>query len=209
MKAGQRDGVGVRGLGLAGSDRTAATDAALIQASLRDPDCFAAVFDRHAGEIYRYASGRLGPDAADDVTAETFLTAFRKRASYDVSRDDARPWLYGIATRWISEHRRGERRHLQSLARLAGPARAEAFEEAADDRIEARQQLPQLARALAVLSPADRDLLLLVAWTDLSYRDIAHALAIPPGTVASRLHRIRGKLRRALGGYQHQPVQEA
>jgi hypothetical protein len=51
--------------------RLAPTDAAIIKASLRDPAQFAAVFDRHANEIFRYAAGRLGTDAADDVTAET------------------------------------------------------------------------------------------------------------------------------------------
>jgi RNA polymerase sigma factor (sigma-70 family) len=64
--------------------------------------------------------------------------------------------------------------------------------------VSARQVLPQVARALAALSPAERDLLLLVAWTDLSYGEIAQALTIAPGTVASRLHRIRGKVRRLL-----------
>jgi RNA polymerase sigma-70 factor (ECF subfamily) len=179
--------------------RPSPTDAALIKASLHDPARFAAVFDRHGDEIYRYATGRLGPDAADDVTAETFLTAFRKRGTYDLGRDDARPWLYGIATRWISEHRRTERRHYDGLARLPVPQQAEAFEEAAANRVAARQMLPLLARVLATLSQDERDLLLLVAWTDLSYAEVAQALGIAPGTVASRLHRVRGKVRKLLG----------
>jgi RNA polymerase sigma factor (sigma-70 family) len=174
-------------------------DAAVIELSLRDPERFAEVFDRHAAEIFRYVSGRLSPDAAADVASETFLTAFRKRGSYDRGRDDARPWLYGIATLHIREHRRAEHRHYQALARLPAPHTAEAFEDAAADRAAAAQVLPQMARALAAITPAERDLLLLVAWTDLSYGDIAAALAIAPGTVASRLHRIRGKLRRLLG----------
>ncbi|MEV7970559.1 sigma factor-like helix-turn-helix DNA-binding protein [Sphaerisporangium sp. NPDC088356] len=49
------------------------------------------------------------------------------------------------------------------------------------------------------LSSRERDLLLLVAWTDLSYEDVAQALGIPIGTVRSRLHRVRAKLRRAFG----------
>jgi DNA-directed RNA polymerase specialized sigma24 family protein len=113
------------------ASRTAPTDAELIEGSLDDPERFAVVFDRHAAEIFRYAAGRLGPDAADDVTAETFLTAFRKRGSYDLSRNDARPWLYGIVIRWIREHRRTERRHYEGLARLPVPRPAEAFEDAA------------------------------------------------------------------------------
>lgn len=182
--------------------RLAPTDAAIIEASLRDPAQFAAVFDRHADEIFRYAAGRLGPDAADDVTAETFLTAFRKRESFDLGRDDARPWLYGIATRWIGEHRRIERRRYEGLARLPLTRDTEAFDEAAADRVTAQQTLPLLASALATLSQDERDLLLLVAWTDLSYGEVAQALGIAPGTVASRLHRARAKARRVLGHHE-------
>ena len=179
--------------------RMVPTDAAIIEASQHHPARFAAVFGRHAGEIYRYVAGRLGPDAADDVTAETFLTAFRKRGSYDLGRDDARPWLYGIATRWIREYRRTERRRYEGLARLPVPRHAEAFDEAAAERVAAGQMLPLPAPVLQSLSRDERDLLLLVAWADLSYAGVAQALGVAPGTVASRLHRVRGKVRRLLG----------
>jgi RNA polymerase sigma-70 factor (ECF subfamily) len=175
------------------------TDAALIELSLRDPERFASLFDRHAAEIHRYAAARLGPDLADDITAETFLTAFRKRDRYDLGRADALPWLYGIATRWISEHRRAEQRRYRNLARLPAPVPPEPFEEATDDKVSAQQMLPVVAQVLTSLSAAERDLLLLAAWTDLSYDDIARSLAVAPGTVASRLHRIRSKVRRLLG----------
>jgi RNA polymerase sigma-70 factor (ECF subfamily) len=181
------------------AESPATTDAELIGLSLREPERFAALFDRHAAEIRRYALGRLGPDLADDITAETFLTAFRKRDRYDLDRDDARPWLYGIATRWISEHRRFEHRRYRHLARTPAPEPPEPFEEAAEARVSASRMLPVVAGVLASLPAADRDLLLLVAWTDLTYEDIARSLAIAPGTVASRLHRIRRKIRGRLG----------
>ncbi|MEU0565836.1 hypothetical protein ABZ297_10645 [Nonomuraea sp. NPDC005983] len=60
------------------------TDAALIEESMADPERFACLFDRYADEIHRYATRRLGQQnvsAADDVTAETFLAAFRKRSA--------------------------------------------------------------------------------------------------------------------------------
>src|SRR5262249_51576104 len=93
------------GYDAAGPD--ASDDAALITPSLHTPDCFGALFDRHAPAISRYIARRLGPDAADDLVAETFLAAFRRRARYDAAQADARPWLYGIATRLIGRHRRG------------------------------------------------------------------------------------------------------
>lgn len=58
--------------------------------------------------------------AADDIVAETFLLAFRQRGSYDQTRADARPWLYGIATNLIGRHRRAEIRLYRALARTGG-----------------------------------------------------------------------------------------
>src|SRR5712691_769317 len=72
-------------------------DAALIRQSVRAPECFAALFDRHARAIHGYIARRLGRDAADDMLAQTFLVAFGRRDRYDLGHADARPWLYGIA----------------------------------------------------------------------------------------------------------------
>ncbi|SEL70878.1 RNA polymerase sigma-70 factor, ECF subfamily [Nonomuraea pusilla] len=174
-------------------------DSALIGHSLSEPETFAALFDRHADEIHRYAARRLGPELAEDVTAEVFLVAFRGRARYDRSWPDARPWLYGIATRVVSQHRRAERRRTHALSRMSVD-RPATFDDRSADRVTAEQLQPRLARALTRLSAAERDLLLLVAWADLTYEDAALALGVPVGTVRSRLHRLRAKVRRALGG---------
>src|ERR1700761_8653711 len=85
-----------------------ATDATLIAESLHRPERFAAIYDRYFAEIYRYVAGRLGPDVADDLAAETFTDAFRKRAQFQPSRGALRPWLYGIATNLVARHRRLE-----------------------------------------------------------------------------------------------------
>jgi len=73
------------------------TDAAVIELSWQDPETFAELYDRHAAPLRRYVGRRLGDAMADDVGAETFLTASRVRLRYDVHRPDARPWPYGIA----------------------------------------------------------------------------------------------------------------
>ncbi|MEV5409519.1 RNA polymerase sigma factor [Thermopolyspora sp. NPDC052614] len=176
------------------------SDAELIERSLTSPDVFAGLFDRHADEIHAYAARRLGPDgvaAADDVTAETFLIAFKKRKRYDLTQADARPWLYGIASKLIAGHRRTEVRRLQALARQA-PEPDDTFEERCAERVSAQRLRPRLAAALAALSAGERNLLLLVAWAELSYEDAATALDIPIGTVRSRLSRTRAKIRRFL-----------
>lgn len=175
-------------------------DATVISQSRHEPEAFAALYDRHAAAIYRYVARRLGTAAADDIVAECFLAAFRRRDSYDLRQGDARPWLYGIAANVIGKHRRAELRLLRALARTGTDPVAECHADLVDNRVTAQAAHRALATALAGLSPGDRDVLLLIAWADLSYEEVARALAIPPGTVRSRLNRARRKTREALGG---------
>ncbi|WP_405771327.1 RNA polymerase sigma factor [Streptomyces sp. NBC_01538] len=173
----------------------AEADAVLIAASLDEPERFAALFDRYAPAIHQYVARRLGHDAADDVTSDTFLTAFRIRARYDSERAGVRPWLYGIAAKLISRHRREEVRALKLLARTGHDPVAETWTDSADDRVAAQAASRPLAKSLARLSEGDRHVLLLFAWAEFSYQEIAEALDIPVGTVRSRLNRARRKLR--------------
>jgi RNA polymerase sigma factor (sigma-70 family) len=176
------------------------TDADVIERSRIDPGCFAAIFDRHAEEILRYAHARLGPDLAEDVTAETFLAAFRHRDRYDTTRPDARPWLYGIAVRQIGRHRRALARRLTLLRAAPADLVTEDSGPRAAERVTAEQLRPRLAAVLSGLGRQDRELLLLVAWAGLSYEESAQALGLTVSAVKSRLHRIRIKTHQALGG---------
>ncbi|MEV0383747.1 RNA polymerase sigma factor [Nonomuraea sp. NPDC050643] len=171
----------------------------LLDGVLDDADGFAAVFDTHFGEIHTYVAQRLGPDHAEDIVAETFLTAFRKRAQYDPSRAGVRAWLYGIATNLIGKHRRLEARTLRALGRCAPDGDAPGHEETVAVRVSAQSLRPELAAALAALDRRDRDVVLLVALAGLSHDEIAAVLGIPYGTVGSRLSRARKKLRARLG----------
>ncbi len=175
-------------------------DATLIAQSLEVPECFGALYDRHAEAISRYVARRLGPDAADDLVAETFLVAFRRRARYDIAHADARPWLYGIATRLIGRHRRDEMRFFRAIARTGVDPAAEPIADEVTNRIAAQAARRELAGALARLSQAQRDVLLLVA-SGFGYEEVALALEVPAGTVSSRLVHARRKVREApLGG---------
>jgi RNA polymerase sigma factor (sigma-70 family) len=171
-------------------------DAEVVARSLEQPEAFALLYDRYAADIHRYAARRLGDSAADDITADTFLTAFRVRSRYDLTRANARPWLYGIAGNLIGRQRRTEVRALRALARTGhDPVAAswgDSWVEETDSRIAAQGPL---AGALAALSAGDRNVLLLVAWADLTYQEVAEALDIPVGTVRSRLNRARNRLR--------------
>ncbi|WP_433511521.1 RNA polymerase sigma factor [Nonomuraea sp. CA-143628] len=176
------------------------TDAAVLVESVRQPERFAVIVDRHSDEIHRYVARRLGVEMAEDLVAETFLAAFRQRHKYDPERPDARPWLYGIATIALREHRRAEVRRNRVLARTPAHGAVESFDERSAARVTAERLQPKLAAVLAKLPAADRDLLLLIAWAELTYEEAAQALGVPIGTVRSRLHRIRKKVRRAFGG---------
>ena len=181
------------------AEPVAPSDAAVIGQSVADPELFAEIFDRHADGIYRYAARRLGQQAAADVVSEVFLAAFRNRRRYDTCRTDARPWLYGIAANVISQHVRTQRRQASVLAAVPATPPADVVVDEALGRVTAARLRPLIARALDQLSGDDRELVLLVAWAGLSYEQAAQALGIPLGTVRSRLHRIRAKLRRAVG----------
>lgn len=178
-------------------------DALLIERSRQDPEAFATLFERHAADIHRYVARRLGAPVADDLLAETFARAFQHRSRFDLTRPDARPWLYGIATNLVRDHRRSEARRLRAMARATPPAVPEPMADRADARVTAQSSRPDLARALAKLPARQRDVVLLHAWADLDYEQIAVALGIPAGTVRSRLHRARAALREAVAPHLH------
>jgi RNA polymerase sigma factor (sigma-70 family) len=169
-------------------------DATLITGSLQVPERFGVLFDRHAPVIYRYIARRLGRDAADDLLAEVFLAAFQRRGHYDTTRPDARPWLYGIASRLIGRHRRDEVRFFRAIARTGVDPAAAPLADEVTDRVAAQAVRGQLAAAIAGLPGPQRDVLLLTA-SGLGYAEIAEALGVPVGTVSSRLVRARQKVR--------------
>ncbi|MFI6299067.1 RNA polymerase sigma factor [Nonomuraea sp. NPDC050790] len=172
-------------------------DAALIERSLTEPEVFAVLFDRYAPSLHRYVVRRLGPGEAEDVVADTFLAAFQRRDAYDRGRPDARPWLYGIASNVIGKRRRTEIALYRAYLRT-GAHPAETANTQVEDGVNTLAVNRPLARALLRLKQVDRDVLLLVAWAELSYQEVADALAIPPGTVGSRLNRARAQVRQAL-----------
>jgi RNA polymerase sigma factor (sigma-70 family) len=173
-------------------------DADLIERSWDRPERFADVFDRYYRAIHGYVSRRLGPALADDLASETFLIAFDRRRTYDLAYPDARPWLYGIASNLVSRQRRAEQRRYRALARAAASGVDESHAERVVGRVAAGAERARLAAALLEIAPADREVLLLVAWGELSLGEAARALGVPAGTARSRLHRARQKTRAAL-----------
>ena len=159
------------------------------------PDLIEGLFVAHFDSIYRFAACRVGRDAALDVAAETFTRALRSLDRLDPERD-GRSWLFGIATNVLHHHHRAEARRIRAYAAVArqpGPQRQEGHDSENDSLAKTC-----LVEALVALDAGDREALLLFAWADLSYEEIATALEIPLGTVRSRIHRARRVLRASL-----------
>lgn len=184
------------------------SDAAAVAFSVTDPAAFAAIFDRHAASIHRFLARRVEPAEAESLLGEVFRVAFERRETFDLGRASARPWLYGIATNLIARHRRSEAHRLRAMASLAS-MRVEGAEDAVDDRAaevaDAGESWATVVDAIDQLPDAERDTLMLFAWEELSYDDIAAALDVPVGTVRSRLNRARRRLRAARAEGIHDP----
>jgi RNA polymerase sigma-70 factor (ECF subfamily) len=166
-------------------------DAGLIAQSVVDGRSFELLFDRHYRRIRRFCSARAGPDAADDLAAETFVTAFRRRSDYDPAFPDAAPWLFGIALNVVRASRRRELAHRRVAEHVASI-------DVAECRPESFEADGALSDALRGLGEQDRDLIVLFAWAELTYEELAKCFGLPVGTVRSRLSRIRARLRTQL-----------
>lgn len=145
----------------------------------------------HAGAVRAYARRRIGRDEADDVVADVFVVAWRR---IDDVPAEARTWLLGIARRVLANRHRAAKRQRALYERLAREAetRPMIVQPAGNARAGA------VLRALASLRPADREVLLLVTWDGLSHAEAAKVLGVRPDALASRLHRSRRRLKRAL-----------
>jgi RNA polymerase sigma-70 factor (ECF subfamily) len=168
------------------------SDARILSESVSEPASFSSLYERHVRAVAKYVSRRVGSDSAEDLTAEVFVRAFRRRAVFRDDHGSAFPWLLGIANNLIADHRRAERRRLEMLQRLAAsrPARSETS---------VGVLAPELVGELLRLPAADRDTLLLVVWGELSYAEAATALSVPIGTIRSRIARARARLGAAIG----------
>lgn len=176
------------------------TDCEIIVASRQRPELFEVIFERHYQAVYRFSAGRRGPDEASDIASDTFIRAFDRRDRFRTDRENALPWLFGIAANVARERNRKQIRRLRMVRRSAALFGGDdsRFEVDATDRIDALSQSDALAKALSKLSEDEYQVLMLLAIADFSYSDIAESLDIPIGTVRSRIHRARNKMRELL-----------
>jgi RNA polymerase sigma-70 factor (ECF subfamily) len=174
------------------------SDEVLAARLRRDPELFTEIYDRYFRAIYLYVAARLGTGPAEDIAAETFAVAFGQRDRFDPGRGSLRPWLFGIATNLVARYRRKEARHYRALARAWDVPGTGSHEDRVVAEVAAQRLLPQLLAAVATLPPGERDVVLLVAVSQLSHEEVAQALGIAAGTVGSRLSRARKRLQQAI-----------
>ena len=157
-----------------------------------DPDqdataWFEELFEAHYGDLMRYATRRVGADAASDIVSSTFLVAWRRRG--DLPPDAPRPWLYAVARKVIGNELRARRRR----ERLDGRARQQpdAVATTAPDHAGPVTERLRVGQALAALSPRDQEVLRLTEWEGLDLTEAAAVLECTRTAAKVRLHRAR------------------
>lgn len=120
-------------------------------------------------------------------------TAVGVRDAYDPAYPSAKPWLFGIAARLVSQHRRRRSRREQLWSRLVG-RRQRTGSDDPEALLERATPSSLVAEALRGLPERDREPLLLHVWDGLAYDEVARTLDLPVGTVRSRIHRARTRL---------------
>jgi RNA polymerase sigma-70 factor (ECF subfamily) len=171
------------------------------------------LFQRTFRRVLAYCLRRTGETAAHDVVAEVYVVAWRRRRQVPADGEEAVLWLLGIARRVLANQARSQSRWKRLLLRAAEHAEPPHDGHYRDDpggTGGAGDAGDAVTTALARSSAADRELLRLAYWDDLSRQDIATVLGISVGAVDTRLHRARQRLRAHLAetSAAHVPTEE-
>jgi RNA polymerase sigma factor (sigma-70 family) len=164
-------------------------------------DAFGVLFDRHSDAVFRYCLSRCGSwHDAEELVSITFMEAWRRRNRLKPERDTLLPWLLGVATNADRNRSRGLRRYAEFLARLphSDPRHGEHeadHAEAVATRIDAERSVGEMLETTAGLNDGERDVVILCLLNETSQETAATTLGIRVGTVKSRLHRARIKLK--------------
>lgn len=186
-----------------------ASDAEYLLRSLSQPEEFSVLYARHSTVVFRFLARQTDRQAAEDLLAEVFLTAFRIRERYDGSAPDARAWLLGIAANIARHHHRSDSRFTRLKRLVVRQGDMTNNEDLrTEQRLDAEATRPQVEAALLELTPQHREVLLLSAF-DLNYEEMAEVLHVPVGTIRSRLSRARRQMRELLGSGGKYPLIDA
>lgn len=169
----------------------------LATAATEVPDdataAFSELYRSCRDDVYAYAAGLLRDrSAAEDVTAQAFERAYRRRRRFDPKRGTERAWLFGIARNAALDELRRRRRHVGLVADVEDTGGI-ALDEGADVAV----RRAALRGAIASLSSRERELVALKFFAGLTNAEIADVIGISETNAGTRLHRVIQKLRRA------------
>ena len=180
-----------------------------------DRDLFAELVRRYEGELYSYLRRYLGDaEMAEDAFQAAFLQVHLKCQQFEAGRA-VRPWLYTVATNQAIDAQRRSRRHRMVSLDRAGQADGEDVGKLLDllvsqevsptAQMAAEERKEWVGRAVGQLPQPLKDVIHLVYFQNLKYREAAESLNIPVGTVKSRMHAAVAKLNEAWNRTQSNP----
>ena len=156
-------------------------------------EAFEALYRRTFPRVYAYVASILRDRAAaEDVTAQAFERAYRKRRGFRASRGSAEAWVFGIARNAALD----ELRRRKHRARLQAEPE-DLFAEPVEDHVERTLRWDVVRRGLGALDARERDLLALKFSGGLSNQEIGRVLGLSESNAGTKLHRTIEKLRKA------------
>lgn len=175
-----------------------ATDSELWRraADSQDGRAFGELFDRHASRVYNHCFRRTASwSVAEDLTSVVFLEAWRRRRDVRLHGDTVLPWLLAVANNCLRNAERSQRRYRRLLAKLPRSPENPPADADVEGRLDDAKTMERLAVVLRQLRREEQEVIALCDWSGLDYEEASTALAVPVGTVKSRLSRARARLR--------------
>lgn len=187
------------------------SDSELLTVSATEPGAFAVLYRRHAEDLLRYFARRtLDPEAAAELTAETFAQAFASRARYRETGANGVAWIYGIARHQLGRFFRSGRVFRDARRRLGMPERElpPADYERIEDLVDFAPIRGAIEEALLTLGEDQREALRLRVIEELPYDEVARRLACSEQTARQRVSRGLRRLALMLQERGLQPAME-
>ena len=170
-------------------------DRLVAEAKAGDAEAFAAIFDAYAGPVHRFIASRVNrPSDAEDLTQLVFVKALEALPRYEARGIPFGGWLFRLARNAVIDHMRTRHDHLDLEAATQQPGR----EAGPDEVTVARQELDEVAAAMAALTDEQRDAIALRFFAGLSAREAAHVMGKQEGTIRGLQFRAIAALRRQL-----------
>lgn len=168
--------------------------------SRTDGKAFGELFERHANLIYNHCFRRTGSwSRAEDLVSAVFLEAWRKRKDVRLAGDSILPWLIAVSNNVLRNEARTLRRYQRLLSQLPRTGGAGDVSGEVDRRLDDARTMKVVLTRMEDLRIEEQEAIAMCDWAGLSYKEAAHVLGVPIGTISSRIARAHEHLRGRLG----------